>query len=358
MNLTGKKAAAIAVIVIILLSVLVVYAMKWVESDKVTKPEREEHPVDLSAWIVDWQWKSGLDDLRGISDGLTSVQAFAAYFDDTDSLYFTKKHREALPRITEASRQGSLVHVDLTVVNDRIVSDGTTVQKDPTIITRLMATEESRSKHIDNILDVVAEYDFHGVEIDYERIDDSDWSNVTAFYAELYQRLDAIGKSLRIVLEPRTPIERLSLPEGPVYVMMAYNLYGGHSGPGPKADHAFIAKLAGRLDQVPGDNIIALATGGFDWSEAGKVAAVTEQRAVELSQLSLKEPQRDVASGSIYFDYRDDNDVMHTVWYADHVTLSQWIDVAQQAGYDNIALWRLGDLGQETLKELNRRGLD
>ncbi|WP_409344172.1 hypothetical protein [Paenibacillus sp. MBLB4367] len=65
-----------------------------------------------------------------------------------------------------------------------------------------------------------------GVEIDYEKIRDSDWSKVGIFYEELYRRLQAMGKTLRIVLEPRAPIERLTLPEGPVYVMMAYNLYG------------------------------------------------------------------------------------------------------------------------------------
>src|SRR5690606_32889434 len=116
------------------------------------------------------------------------------------------------------------------------------------------------------IVALVEAYDLDGVEIDYERIGDGDWDNMTAFIAALYQELSARGLSLRVVLEPRAPIERLSLPRGPVYVMMAYNLYGSHSGPGPKADDAFIRQLAKRMDRLPGSqNRIAFATGGFDW---------------------------------------------------------------------------------------------
>lgn len=351
MNVTSKH-AAIAVIMAILFVLLFWGVKKWNDLDRGKKQERGKHNVELSAWIVDWQWESGMDDFKKITEGLSSLQAFAAYFDGTDNLYLTDVSRQALPQMIDVS-QSSQVHVDLTVVNDRIGGEGLTVQKDPALITRLLATDESRNNHINNILDVVAKYDFDGVEIDYEKIDDGDWNNVCIFYAELYQRLHALGKSLRIVLEPRTPIEELVLPEGPVYVMMAYNLYGSHSGPGPKADHAFITKLARRMDQVPGDSFIAFSAGGFDWTEGGKVAAVTERQAAILSQLSLDAPKRDAASGSIYFHYIDNTDTKHTVWYADHVTLSQWIDVSQRAGYNKIALWRLGDLGEAMLSHLN-----
>ncbi|WP_338463115.1 glycosyl hydrolase family 18 protein [Brevibacillus borstelensis] len=350
MNLTSKHAIAIAVFMIALLAVLI-FVMKSTGSKK---PDPNQPHVELSAWLADWQWGDGLDEFRQITEGLTSLQAFAVYFDDKDNLHLTEELREALPQIVEASKQSSLVYVDLTIVNDVILGDGTSVQKDPALVTRLMATEQSRKKHIDNILAAVTKYDVRGVEIDYENIRSEDWDHVLAFYRELYERLRPLEKSLRIVLEPRAPIDKLKLPEGPVYVMMAYNLFGNHSGPGPKADHAFIADLARRMDKLPGEPFIAFAAGGFDWAESGKVASVTAEQAAELSQLSQEAPRRDAGSGSLYFHYTDDNNVKHTVWYADHVTLAQWIDDARQAGYEKIALWKLGGLGQETLKELNR----
>jgi len=351
-KVTGKWRVVVTITIII--GITAMYRGVEGRSHEEKKLIRVEPSLELSTWVVDWQWKSSIEDLREISKGLTSFQVFAAYFDESDSLYYTEQMQEALPRIFETAKQSGLTEVDLTLVNDLIKKDGTEVQKDSDMITRLMSTDKSREKHIEEILAAVMKYDFHGVEIDYEKIKDSDWDHVCAFYRELYQRLHAMDKSLRIVLESRMPIEKLQLPEGPAYVMMAYNLYGTHSGPGPKADLAFITKLAKRMDRLPGENIIALSAGGFDWAEQGKVTAVTEKRAAELSLQSVSSPKRDNASGSMYFDYIDDDHVRHTVWYADDVTISQWMSTLRQRGYYKIAIWRLGGLGQLTIQELNQ----
>lgn len=342
------------IIMLILCALFFWFVKKWDDSGKLQSVDAARHSLEISAWVADWQWEEGIRDFRSITDGISSVQMFAAYFDESDNLRFTEEFLEMLPEAEKVSKQGSLVNLDLTIVNDRMNEDGSEVQKDPSIVSRLMATKESRAKHVDEIMDAVEKYNFHGVEIDYEKVQNKDWKNLILFYRELYQRLHAKDKSLRIVLEPRTPIEKISLPKGPVYVMMAYNLYGMHTGPGPKADHSFIAKQAGRLKKVPGKNVIAFSMGGFDWSEDGKVSAVTENKAAELSESSLQPPKRDPASGSLSFQYKDDDHVKHTVWYADEVTLSQWIGVARKAGYDKIAVWRLGDLGEGVLRYLNQ----
>lgn len=336
------------------LVVSLVIILGCVNLEQEPSPGATERELELSTWITDWQWKSAIKDFRSVTNGFTSVQVFAAYFDSTDHLFFTAENVEAVPKVIEIANESRKVNVDLTLVNDRFVKDGSAVQKDSALITRLMATPESRRAHINDIVNTVTQYDFYGVEIDYEKIKEEDWENVCAFYKELFQRLKSIGKPLRIVLEPRTPIEKLDLPIGPAYVMMAYNLYGTHSGPGPKADFLFIDKMAEKMDQLPGEHFIAFATGGFDWPESGKIIALTEQEAVKLSKRSLQSPKRDEASGVLYFDYLDDGNAMHTVWYADATTLSQWIDRSKKAGYFKIALWRMGGFEQATLDYLNK----
>lgn len=319
-----------------------------------TKPSAKEREIELSAWITDWQWKSGIEDYRSITNGLTSVQVFAAYFNSTDRLFYTEENIEAIPNIMKIAKEGSLVKVDLTIVNDQFKEDGKAVQKDSDLLTRLMATKESRKAHIDDIVKLAKEYDFRGVEIDYEKVKDADWENICAFYEELYIKLKASGKSLRIVLEPRTPIEKINLPKGPTYVMMVYNLYGYHSGPGPKADHPFIEKMAQKMKQLPGENYLAFATGGFDWPQEGKITALTESEAANLKKISITPAKRDEASGSVYFEYLDKESKKHTVWYADDVTLAQWIESSKKAGYYKIALWRTGGFEQATLDYLNK----
>ncbi|WP_110931681.1 glycosyl hydrolase family 18 protein [Paenibacillus bouchesdurhonensis] len=350
--MTSRWLYAVAAVVIVVIAGILWLGRQENEQQTI-QAVNVEPEMELSAWVVDWKWESGVDDLGQIGKQLDRLQAFAAYFDSENRLYFTEEMHEALPRIFETARKGGVQYVDLTIVNDRWNPDGTAVQKDPGIVSRILASRESQEKHIAEIIDIVERYGFDGVEMDYEKIGEADWEKLCIFYKELHERLQAKGKTLRIILEPRTPIERLPLPEGPVYVMMAYNLFGSHSGPGPKADHAFIAKLASRMEVLPGEAAIALSVGGFDWAGNGKVTSLTEKQAAELlHRNNIAVPLRDKASGSVYFTYKDEDGQKHTVWYADGETISQWIDTARQAGYHQIVLWRLGEFEQVTLNKL------
>ncbi len=311
--------------------------------------EEEMPKTELSAWIAEWQWEAGIEDLKKIGVALSRIQVFAAYFDNTGGLYITDDALQILHHVDSEWKNLGYGAVEMTLVNDRFNQDGSVVQKDSGIISKLVSSPESRTEHIGEILDVVDRYNLSGVEIDYEKIEDDDWPNVCAFYSELYEKLHKRGKNLRIVLEPKAAMRAIMLPKGPTYVMMAYNLYGTHSGPGPKADPDFIAKLAAEFAKVPGNNYIAIAAGGFDWSEIGEIAAVTEKQAADLANQYHAVPKRDKDSGSLYFHYFDENNIEHTVWYGDEITLSLWIDAARRAGYHRIALWRLGGLGDATV---------
>ncbi|TVY04513.1 glycosyl hydrolase family 18 protein [Cohnella terricola] len=317
------------------------------------KPQITEHKTERSAWIADWRWEAGVADLEAVAGGLTSLQMFAAYFDPSDRLLITEDFRDALPQIREIAVRKELKELYLTLVNDIVFPDETASQKDPGLVSRLVADWSSRKRHIDEIVDIVDTIGLSGVELDYERVAENDWPHFVQLIRELQARLNTKGKSLRVVFEPRAPIEKLDLPEGPTYVMMAYNLYGGHSGPGPKADDAFIAKHAARMKKLPGSPYIALATGGFDWQlETGKAVGITEGQAAKLAERSSSAPLRDGSSGGLRFDYKDSNQAKHTVWYADGTTLAQWINAAKNAGIYNIAIWKLDELSPESLNQL------
>jgi len=299
----------------------------------------------ISAWLADWQWQDGAADLRAAAVGLDSLQLFAAYFDESDQLTFTDAFETGLPTIREAAAVNPKLRLDLTIVNDILFEDGHESQKDSELVSRLLADRDKQARHVDEIAAAAKKYGVGGVELDYERINDGDWVRYSQFVSDLYNTLKAHGMTLRVVLEPRAPIEKLDLPSGPSYVMMAYNLYGNHSGPGPKADKAFIRKLAARLSYLPGEPYLAFATGGFDWTGGkGTAKGVTELQAAELAKLNAGPPQRDASSGSLNFQYKDNEGVQHSVWYADEQTISWWIELARLAGHSNIAIWRLGGL--------------
>ncbi|MCI3922753.1 glycosyl hydrolase family 18 protein [Paenibacillus sp. TRM 82003] len=303
---------------------------------------------ELSAWIVEWDAAAGLADYGRMKEELDSVQAFGALFDEAGRLTMTEDFSGLRTAVAAAESSARAVPTYLTVVNDRWLGEGGSIQKDASLIRELVGTEAARMRHIEDIVVAAKTHGFEGVEIDYENIAASDWKNVALFYGALYKRLHAADMRLRIVLEPKAPIERLSLPPGPVYVMMAYNLYGTHSGPGPKADLAFIARLTEKMKRLPGDPVIALSVGGFDWDAAGKATAVTEQEALRLQERSAAKPVRDKDSGSMSFRYTDEAGSVRTVWYADRETLDEWIRTARQGGVSRVAIWRLGGLAPTT----------
>ncbi|MGG3311763.1 glycosyl hydrolase family 18 protein [Paenibacillus lautus] len=341
---------------LVLMALCAAVSFWWLRTEEQEKALQVQLPqtgVKLSAWITDWQWRTGITDLKQLGSELEEIHFFAAYFNHKDELHFTSDFREGLPEFLEISRKGKQLRRVLTIVNDRFDTDGTADQKDPELISRIVATPESRSLHIGHILAVVSQHGFNGVELDYEKVRKEDWANLSTLYKELYERLQAEGFSLRIVLEPGISQSSFELlPAGPDYVLMAYNLYGGHSGPGPKADHAMIRKLADKLQGIPGDHAIALSVGGFDWANNGKVVSLTEKRAVELAHSISDNPKRDPSSGALYFEYTDDQGFDHTVWYADGMTIAGWMDTAKDAGISKIAIWRLGDMEEDTLQQL------
>jgi len=306
-------------------------------------------PLELTAWLPEWQAEAALTDAQQLKTLLSGLYAFGIYFDESDRLLMRGAFAAMWDELAAFGDHREALH--LSLVNDRILQDGTSVQKDPELVERLVATPESRSRHIDEILELAGRIDAIGVEIDYERIEETAWDGMVRFIAELYSATESRGLSLRVVLEPRAPLERLSLPEGPQYVMMAYNLHGTHSGPGPKTDHAMIKRLTKRLRHVPGRPVLALATGGFDWGADGKVVALTEQQAAALADSTGSEPKRDGASGALSFSYTGESGA-HTVWYADGETLTRWIDWSRQGGIDRIALWRLGGMQPDTVHRL------
>lgn len=342
-----------AVVLMALCAAVSFWWLRTGDQEKALQAQLTQTEVKLSAWITDWQWKTGITDLKQLGSELEEIHFFAAYFNHKDELHFTPDFREGLPEFLENTRKGELLRRVLTIVNDRFDTDGTADQKDPALISRIVATPESRSLHIGHILAVVSQHGFSGVELDYEKVRKEDWANLSALYEELYERLQAEGFSLRIVLEPGISQSSFDLlPEGPDYVLMAYNLFGGHSGPGPKADHAMIRKLADKLHEIPGDHAIALSVGGFDWATNGKVVSLTEKRAAELAHPISDDPRRDPSSGALYFEYTDDQGIGHTVWYADGMTIAGWMDTARDSGISKIAIWRLGDMEEDTLKQL------
>ena len=157
----------------------------------------------------------------------------------------------------------------------------------------------------------------------------------------LYSKCTENNLGLRIVLEPNIPIEKLEFIEGPVYVIMCYNLHYSATEPGEKANPDFINELMDKMEKIPGIKDFAVASGGFDWREDGQVTSIDEIKAEELINKHNIKKNRDSNSKCINFEYIDEQNEKHEVWYADKYTLNSWMELINDRGY-KISLWKLG----------------
>lgn len=305
----------------------------------------------LAAWVVDWDMDAGLDELHRHEDLFDEVGLFGVRFDADDRLLIPPAVQEGSAKLLAWRRGGSRA-VWLTVVNDRQLDDGTFSHKDPDLVDRLLA--DGGAQHARDLVGLLARMDVDGLELDYEDVSADSWPRLLRFADSLRDRLISEGKDLRLITQPRRPYLDLKSAGTPVAIM-AYNLYGTHSGPGPKTTPEFVTRLGQALDDagvLPGARI-ALPTGGFLWRPGGETRSVTEVEALLLQSVDGAGRLRRTPYEYPFFSVAEGDDGRSEIWYQDAASIEGQIVAALAAGFDEITLWRLGG-NDDTLFEMLR----
>lgn len=311
-----------------------------------------DHPeVRLSAWTAYWDDQAGQQEYKQLHRKLASVSCFAASYDSNDQLVVPDETRQQVKLMSGKNK------TYLTVVNDSQDKKGRTVEKDKELLKRLLADDDAMDHQVESILAMAADLNCKGVELDYEAFwkDAKLRSSYLQFTYRLSLACEQAGVPLRIVLEPSAPMDA-GFCKGPTYVVMLYNLYGKHSGPGPKADGSFIQKTIKKMEALPGDKAVAIATGGCLWEDygllglkSGRRQFLSQAEAVALRKKHKAVETRDPESADLHYSF-DDNGKKTEVWYADAETLNAWITVAADAGVTDVSIWRLG--GNEDIRDI------
>lgn len=310
-------------------------------------PPNESHLAEVnqeetfdydSSWMV--YWDNSVEEVLQSEEDKNLI-LFACYFDDKGQLFIP----EQLTEMRESVKDYTKGKKYLSFVNDIQYEDGTSKQKDTQLLETIFKDEASMTAYIDCILNTVSEWECDGVEIDFEKIEAGGlWDKYLEFLELLVQKANKQEKDIRVVLSSSAPVDKITLPQGPQYVVMCYNLFGYHSGPGPKADKAFLSQLAKKFSTLHSVEF-ALANGGFEWNEEGKVTrSLKEQQINAIIKAYDIKPKRDKESQALFFDYEEDKE-HYTIWYADSHTLKAWKETLQNSySYIDpvkISLWRI-----------------
>ncbi|MDQ0203713.1 glycosyl hydrolase family 18 protein [Pectinatus haikarae] len=294
-----------------------------------------ESPAENSAWLVYWDMPKDPNKLP--SKKYDSISYFAAYFSDEDQLTLPDDFDSAVLLNNDIPRRY------LTIVND-VVSHNKNSLKSITLVKRTLDGNMKKIIYADKIIALAQKNGFNGIDLDYEQIfkDKYTAEEYIHFIKILYDKAYAQNIKLRVILEPSVKFAAYNFPRGPQYVVMMYNLYGLHSGPGPKADFAFIEQTSNSMKALPGPVGAAFSAGGCLWGSNGEKRFISSDQAEMLAQKHQTNTKRDEKSGALFFSYKDES-INYTVWFADKKTIAEWSKKAGEMGINAISLWRLGD---------------
>lgn len=291
-------------------------------------------PAETNAWLVYWDMPNSLAELA--EENYDSISYFAAYFSDEDKLILPDDFDPAVLQDNAAPIKY------LSVVND-VVGDNKSDLKSIDVVKRTLDDDLKKTDQADEIIDMAEKNGFNGIDLDYEQVfkDKTAATEYIDFIKILYDKASEKDIKLRVILEPSVKFADYTFPQGPQYVVMMYNLYGLHSGPGPKADFAFIERTAKNMKALPGSLGAAFANGGCLWGSNGDKKLISTSQAEALLQKYQVDPTRDPESSALYFSYEEDG-VTYTVWFADKKTLADWTEKASKVGISSASIWRLG----------------
>ncbi|MBC7474389.1 MAG: polysaccharide deacetylase family protein, partial [Candidatus Sericytochromatia bacterium] len=215
------------------------------------------------------------------------------------------------------------------------------------VLKNMLKSEVSRQKLIDNLFDYITSNNYAGINVDFESVDDPSQKNLIIFMKELTQKFHT--KNLKVsecvpLDDPAFDYKTLA-KYNDYLVLMAYDEHWSTSDPGPIASQKWYANLiAKRFAEVSAEKIIvAIGNYGYDWNKKNKSATtVSFQEALTIARESGSKINFDGKSLNPNFDYYDDNDSLHHVWFLDATTVFNQLSEAYQYLPYGFALWRMG----------------
>jgi cellulose synthase/poly-beta-1,6-N-acetylglucosamine synthase-like glycosyltransferase/spore germination protein YaaH/peptidoglycan/xylan/chitin deacetylase (PgdA/CDA1 family) len=215
---------------------------------------------------------------------------------------------------------------------------------------RILSSKAKTSLLINEVINILKQYDFAGINVDFEEMKEEKNENLTNFQKELYRRLHAEGFLVSQNVSPfNEDYNYNQLANYNDYLfLMAYDQHSESTKPGPICSQKWIESAVDKLaTQVPAQKIVLnLAAYGYDWSKGKKrttAKPVSYQQALAFAKESESVIDFDNDTYNLHYLYYDDKDIEHEVHFTDAATNFNTIRFATESGLAGTALWRLGD---------------
>lgn len=214
------------------------------------------------------------------------------------------------------------------------------------VVHRIINDPVKKERLISDLIRLLQQNHFQGINIDFEELVETKNEVLVTFQKELYQRLHAQNL---IVTQDVIPFNEdynyTALGNYNDYLfLMAYDEHSADGTPGGISSQRWMeAALDDMAKHVDTRKIIlGLAGYGYDWRAGSPAATVTYQEALSTARESDAAVIFDNDTYNLHYDYYDDQDLLHKVYFTDAGTNFNTLRFATEYGVAGTALWRLG----------------
>ena len=217
----------------------------------------------------------------------------------------------------------------------------------PEAISRIFKDDKKRKRLINDVLSQCVKNKFVGINVDLEELTEDGDEPMIQFMKELSEAFHAKGLLVTHNVSPfNTDYNYKKLSAYTDYLfLMAYDEYANDSDPGPISSQRWIEAAVDLVaKEIPSHKIIlGMAGYGYDWPTApGEEPTVTYQQALARARESEASIDFNNDTYNLHYNYEDDSNVVHNVYFTDAATNFNTMRFATEYGLAGTALWRLG----------------
>ena len=298
-------------------SAFIGYYVNW---DDTSFTSLKQNLTHIDKLMPEWLHLAGADGSLAIDDAPKQAQV----------LTYIREHRPGLPIVP--------------LVNN---FNSERMEWERTKLAAMLGNGAARGRAIQQLLQFVRDHGCVGISIDFESVPAPAQPALKTFMQELYATFHPLGLevSQSVPLDDSAFDYRGLATAADYLILMAYDEHWSSSKAGPLASQGWYeAALWHRFAELPPQHyVIALGNYGYDWKTTSKMATeISVQEAFKTARESEGQIGLDPVALNPTFDYYDEHDVLHHVWFLDGVTAFNQLLAGQRYGPRGFALWRLG----------------
>jgi len=227
------------------------------------------------------------------------------------------------------------------------------------IIYSILLSDEFQNNIIENLLRILREKGYAGVNISFENINSSNISLYENYFRRIVDRLTAEGYQVFLTANPNLStigdevvFERVDYSvlseHAQNIIFMSYEWAERHITPSPISSyHQTDIFLSYILNNIPAEKvIIGVATIGYDWElpyvpRITNVYSLSFGRAEELARNVGAVINYDELSKTPFFRYTSGNNIEHIVWYINSSSINASLELVSKYGLGGISIWNI-----------------